>query len=236
MKKIIIAIDGFAGCGKSTTAQQVAQNLDYVYITTGAMYRATTLYLLSENIPFDTENEEMKKALKEMRIELRVDDISKVAETYLNGKHVEKELRTPAVSSKVSQVSVYPSVRKEMVRQQRMIGEHGGIVMDGRDIGTVVFPYADLKIFMRAEVGVRAERRLEELRANGIEISLEEVVENLKERDRIDTSRKESPLKQAEDAIVIDTTYLTIAEQVEQVCQLAKERIQLLNKENVKFE
>lgn len=228
MKKIIIAIDGYAGCGKSTTAQQVAQNLDYIYITTGAMYRATTLYLLSKNISFEEESEALQKALSEMRIELRVNEETKVAETYLNGRYVEKELRTPEVSSKVSQVSVHPSVRKEMVRQQRMMGEKGGIVMDGRDIGTVVFPYAELKIFMKAEVEVRAQRRLQELRENGIQITLEEVVENLKERDRIDTSREQSPLKQAADAIVIDTTYLSIDEQVDQVCQWANKRLLML--------
>lgn len=225
MKKIIIAIDGYAGCGKSTTAQQVAQNLDYIYITTGAMYRATTLYFLSKDISFEHENDEMIEALKDMRIELKVDEGSNVAETYLNGKHVEKELRTPIVSDNVSQVSVYPAVRKEMVRQQRMIGKEGGIVMDGRDIGTVVFPYAELKIFMMADVEVRAQRRLEEMRASGIEISFEEVVENLKERDRIDTSRKESPLKQADDAIVIDTTHMTIEGQVQKVCKLAAEKL-----------
>lgn len=228
MKKIIIAIDGYAGCGKSTTAQQVARNLDYIYITTGAMYRATTLYFLSNNIPFDTENPEMVEALKDMRIELKVNQESNTAETYLNGKHVEAELRTPRVSDQVSQVSVYPVVRREMVRQQRMIGEKGGIVMDGRDIGTVVFPYAELKIFMKADVEVRAMRRLEEMKENGIEISFDEVVANLKERDRIDTSRKESPLKQAEDAIVIDTTHMTIEEQVEKVCKLAREKMMLV--------
>lgn len=230
MKKIIIAIDGFAGCGKSTTAQQVAEKLDYIYITTGAMYRATTLYFLRNGLPFDEENEAMKVALSKMKIELKVEGDSKVAETYLNGEHVEAELRTPEVNAHVSQVSVHPLVRKEMVRQQRMIGEKGGIVMDGRDIGTVVFPQADLKIFMKAEVKVRAERRLQEMKERGTEISLEEVIENLKERDRIDTSRKESPLKQAADAIVIDTTHMTIPDQVEQVCRLAKRKMKELNK------
>jgi len=225
VKKIIIAIDGYAGCGKSTTAKQVAANLDFIYITTGAMYRATTLYFLSNNIAYDRESKEMAAALKDMRIELKVNENSKVAETYLNGKYVEKELRTPEVSSIVSAVSVHPSVREEMVRQQRMIGAEGGIVMDGRDIGTVVFPFAELKIFMTAEVEVRAQRRLEELQANGVEVSFDEVLENLKERDRIDTTRKQSPLKQAEDAIVIDTTYLSIDQQVEKVCQLARERM-----------
>ena len=230
MKKIIIAIDGFAGCGKSTTAQLVAEKLDYIYITTGAMYRATTLHFLRNGIPFDSENEKMEKALEQMRIELRVEGEHKVAQTYLNGVHVEDVLRTPEVNDNVSQVSVYPMVRKEMVRQQRMIGEAGGIVMDGRDIGTVVFPQAELKIFMKADVEVRAQRRLQELEERGIEISLEEVVENLKERDRIDTTREQSPLKQAEDAIVIDTTYMTIPQQVEKVCKLARERMIEINK------
>ncbi|MEM6804820.1 MAG: (d)CMP kinase [Bacteroidota bacterium] len=230
MKKIIIAIDGFAGCGKSTTAQMVADRLDYIYITTGAMYRATTLYFLRENIPFEEENPIMEAALEKMRIELRVEGETKVAQTYLNGEHVELELRTPQVNDHVSQVSVYAMVRKEMVRQQRMIGKEGGIVMDGRDIGTVVFPHAELKIFMKADVKVRAYRRLRELKERGVEISLEKVIENLKERDRIDTTRKQSPLKQAEDAIVIDTTHMSIDEQVNRVCKFARERMKKLNK------
>lgn len=230
MKKIIIAIDGYAGCGKSTTAQLVADKLDYIYITTGAMYRATTLYFLRENIPFEQENPEMEAALKKMRIELRVEGDTKVAQTYLNGELVEAELRTPEVNDHVSPVSVHALVRKEMVRQQRMIGKDGGIVMDGRDIGTVVFPHAELKIFMKADVKVRAYRRLRELQERGVEISLDEVVENLKERDKIDTTRKQSPLKQAEDAIVIDTTHMSIDEQVNRVCKLAEERMKKLNK------
>ncbi|MEL6255122.1 MAG: (d)CMP kinase [Bacteroidota bacterium] len=230
MKKIIIAIDGFAGCGKSTTAQLVAEKLDYIYITTGAMYRATTLYFLRNAIPFEKENEKMQQALREMRIELKVEGEHPVAQTYLNGQHVEDELRTPEVNANVSPVSVHPMVRKEMVRQQRMIGKNGGIVMDGRDIGTVVFPEAELKIFMTADVWIRAKRRLQEMEERGIETNLEEVVENLKERDRIDTTRKQSPLKQAEDAVVIDTTHLTIPEQVEMVCKLAMEKMIEINK------
>ena len=225
MKKITIAIDGFAGCGKSTTAQLVARELSYLYITSGAMYRAVALYFLENNIPFEQESGQIKKALKHIHIDFQLPPGKVTPLTILNNREVEREIRSPEVSEIVSQVSIHPSIRHEMVNQQRRIGKNGGIVMDGRDIGTVVFPKAELKIFMTADVEIRAQRRRAEMLEKGVEISMEEVVKNLKERDRIDSTRAISPLKQADDAIVIDTSHLNIEQQVKIVCSWAWKRI-----------
>ena len=225
MKKITIAIDGFAGCGKSTTAQLVAKELSYLYITSGAMYRAVALYFLQNDISFEYENDEIRQALKNIHIDFRVIPGEITPQTLLNQQEVEREIRSPEVSEIVSQVSVHPSIRYEMVEQQRRIGKDGGIVMDGRDIGTVVFPNAELKIFMTADVEIRAQRRRAELMEKGVNITLEEVIENLRERDRIDSTRAVSPLKQADDAIVIDTSHLNIDQQVEIVCSWAWKKI-----------
>jgi cytidylate kinase len=224
VKKITIAIDGYAGCGKSTTARQVAHELGYLYLDTGAMYRAVSLYFLRQGIPFEEETPALLAALQEIEIDF-VRHADGSAQTRLNGEIVEKEIRSPEVSAVVSPVSVHAAVREAMVAQQRRMGAAKGVVLEGRDIGTVVFPDAELKVFMTSEMEVRAKRRLKEMEAKGIDISLAQVIENLKERDRIDTTRKHSPLKQAEDAMVMDTTNMTISEQIATVCDWARERM-----------
>jgi len=223
LKKIVIAIDGLSGCGKSTTAKRVAAHLGYLYIDTGAMYRAVSLYFLQHGIQFDQDSPEVQTALQNICIDLKPHAEHFSWETYLNGEEIEEKLRTPEVSQVVSKVSALPSVRKAMVAQQQRMGKEKGVVMDGRDIGTVVFPHAELKVFMTASLEVRAMRRQQELAQKGIQVSLGEIRENLAERDRLDSSRKIAPLKQAHDAIVIDTTELTIETQVQRVCDLARE-------------
>jgi cytidylate kinase len=219
IKKIVIAIDGYSACGKSTTARQVAAILGYRYIDTGAMYRAVTLYFLEHHISL-TNPKEITRALQQINIAFKVNS-KNISETYLNGLTVENAIRKMKVSENVSQISAIKEVRSFLVEQQRRMGKERGIVMDGRDIGTVVFPNADLKVFMNAETLVRAFRRQKELLAKGNMVDLDEVVDNLLKRDKIDTTRQESPLKQAEDALVIDTTHITIDEQVDEVVRLA---------------
>ena len=225
MNDIIIAIDGFAGCGKSSTARRVAKELDYLYLDSGAMYRAVALYFYRYDIDPNQPYKEIKDVLDNIFIDFVFSPGSKIPQISLNGEIVDREIRKPEVSSIVSQVSAHIPVRKELVDQQRRLGERGGVVMDGRDIGTVVFPNAELKIFMVADVAVRAIRRQKELKDQGINASINDVLENLQERDRIDSTRKISPIKQAKDAIVLDTTNLTIEDQVMYVVNLAKERI-----------
>lgn len=222
VKKIVIAIDGYSACGKSTTAKQVANILGYRYIDTGAMYRAVTLYFLDHHVSL-TNPREIGKALEQIHISFKVNSRN-VSETYLNGLNVERDIRNMRVSESVSQVSALRDVRHALVEQQRRMGKEKGVVMDGRDIGTVVFPGAELKLFMTAEILVRAFRRQRELLDRGQLVDLDEVIDNLVRRDRIDTSRQESPLKQAEDAIVIDTTHITIDEQVDEAVRLALSR------------
>lgn len=219
MSKIIIAIDGYSSCGKSTTAKQVAAHLGYGYIDTGAMYRAVTLYFIQNHVSCTNPNE-VSKALSEITIEFRLDENQK-NNTYLNGLNVEDEIRKLYVANRVSEVSAVAEVRHAMVDQQRKMGKKRGFVMDGRDIGTVVFPDAELKVFMTADPLVRGQRRQIELMEKGDLLDLEEIMQNLKKRDLIDTTRTESPLKQADDAEVIDTTYMTLDEQIDQVCILA---------------
>ena len=222
-RKIVIAIDGYSACGKSTTAKQVATILGYRYIDTGAMYRAVTLYFLDHHVSL-TNPKEVSKALKEINISFKVNS-KNITETYLNGLNVEGDIRKMRVSENVSQVSTIKEVRGAMVEQQRKLGKEKGVVMDGRDIGTVVFPDAELKLFMTAETLVRAFRRQRELLAKDQLVDLDEVIDNILQRDKIDTTRKESPLRKADDAIEIDTTHITIDEQVDEVVRLALARV-----------
>jgi cytidylate kinase len=218
LKKIVIAIDGYSACGKSSTAKQVASRLGYTFIDSGAMYRATTLYLLENNIELQN--------IPSVRENLDAINISfEGASILLNGRNVDKEIRTADVNKNVSVVSAISEVRKKMVFQQHEIGKEKGVVMDGRDIGTVVFPEAELKVFMTAEMEVRAKRREKELLEKGLNESLESITKNLIERDHMDSTRKDSPLKMASDAVEIDTTHITLEEQIDLIVQLAKERI-----------
>lgn len=218
LKKIVIAIDGYSACGKSTTAKQVASILGYRYIDTGAMYRAVTLYFLDHHVAL-TNPREVSRALQQIHITFKVNSKS-VSETFLNGLNVEREIRNMRVSENVSQVSTIKEVRQTLVEQQRRMGKEKGVVMDGRDIGTVVFPTAELKLFMTADILVRAFRRQRELLDRGQLVDLDDVIDNLLQRDKIDTGRQESPLRQADDAIVIDTTHITIDEQVDEAVRL----------------
>lgn len=220
-ENFIIAIDGFSSCGKSTVAKAVAKALKFVFIDSGAMYRAVTLYFLRQGVDW-THDDEIKEALKHIRIDLlpQGDSIS----VLLNGEDVSKEIRTMYVSEKVSEVSAIKEVRRALLKQQQELGEKRNIVMDGRDIGTSVFPDANLKIFMTARPDVRAERRWAELSAKGEVISIEEVRENLAHRDHIDSTREESPLRQAEDAIVLDNSDLTQDQQLQVVLDEYKKR------------
>lgn len=219
MPKIIVAIDGYSACGKSTTAQLVAKALKYSYVDSGAMYRAVTLYFMRNHIN-PTNPKQVAKALSEIEIGFRYNPLTGKSDTLLNTENVEDEIRTMEISNRVSEVSALPEVRKEMVAQQQKMGKKKGLVMDGRDIGTTVFPNAELKVFMTANMEIRAYRRQQELLAKDQLIPLIEIEKNLSERDRIDTSRKDSPLRKADDAIVIDNTQLTIDEQVEIVLRM----------------
>lgn len=220
-KGIVIAIDGYSGTGKSTTAKRVAAELGYIYVDTGAMYRAVTLAFIRGSVDISLP-EQVQEALAGIKINFVLNEASGDQETYLNDENVESEIRGIEVSDLVSDISAISAVRRQLVAQQRAMGEVGGVVMDGRDIGTVVFPDADLKIFMTASDEIRAERRWEELLVQGKNISKEEVLNNLRTRDKIDTSRADSPLRKADDAIVIDTSNITIEQQVKDILKLAK--------------
>jgi cytidylate kinase len=221
IQKIIIAIDGYSSCGKSTTAKLVAANLGFGYVDTGAMYRAVTLYFLENNITY-TNPKEVDKALQNINISFHHNIKTNENETYLNGVYIEKEIRKMYISNQVSEVSAIAEVRHAMVAQQQKMGKRKGIVMDGRDIGTRVFPEAELKIFMTADLQLRAFRRQQELMEKKQLVNLEDIIKNLLHRDSIDTTRKESPLIQAPDAHLIDTSFITVEEQVEQVVNLAQ--------------
>ena len=215
MKKITIAIDGFSSCGKSTMAKDLAREVGYIYIDSGAMYRAVTLYSIENGI-FDgdvIDTEKLKKAIKDIQISFRPNPETGRPDTYLNGVNVENKIRTMGVSSKVSPISALDFVREAMVAQQQAMGKEKGIVMDGRDIGTTVFPDAELKIFVTATPEIRAQRRFDELKAKGQEASFDEILENVKQRDYIDQNRAVSPLRKAEDALLLDNTDLSIEEQ-----------------------
>ncbi len=217
MKKIIVAIDGYSSCGKSTLAKALAGRLGYAYVDSGAMYRAATLYLLRHGIGIG-EEDAVEAALD--AIHIRFERNPSGNRTLLNGEDVEEQIRSMEVSAVVSEVSAISPVRRAMVRQQQNMGKHKGIVMDGRDIGTVVFPDAELKIFLTAAKEIRVARRYRELKAKGIDISLGEVEENLAHRDLIDSTRDDSPLRQAGDAVVLDNSHLTPEQQLDQALQL----------------
>lgn len=221
-QKITIAIDGYSSCGKSTLAKELAKELQYVFIDSGAMYRGVTLFAL-ENKWIDGDNVNQKKlilALPEIQLNFKLNSETKSPELYLNGKNVSKEIRTPKVSAHVSLVASIKEVREKLVASQREMGKEGGIVMDGRDIGSVVFPNAELKLFVTASADVRTERRYEELIFKGVSITKEEVKANLLKRDKIDSTRKESPLIQTKDAIILDNTHLDREEQLKVALEL----------------
>jgi CMP/dCMP kinase len=223
MRKIIIAIDGYSACGKSTTAKEVAKILGYRYIDSGAMYRAVTLYFLDHHIAL-TNPREVAKALEQIRIYFVINSKG-VSETFLNGISVEKKIRKMRVSENVSQVSAIKEVRTAMVAQQRKLGKEKAVVMDGRDIGTVVFPAAELKLFLTADILTRAFRRQRELLEHDDMVDIDAIVANLNQRDQMDSVRKESPLVKAPDAVGIDTTHVTIDEQVDEAIRMALSRI-----------
>jgi len=223
MSGIIIAIDGYSACGKSTTAREVARQLNYTYIDSGAMYRAVTLYFMQQHIS-PSNPHEVEKSLESITIHFKRDESGDPV-TYLNGLNVEEEIRQMEVSKKVSEVSALHQVRHAMVAQQRKMGKQRSIVMDGRDIGSVVFKDAELKIFMVADFNVRIMRRQKELIEKGILIDFDEVKANLTQRDCMDSTREESPLIQAEDAVIINNTFMTFDEQVEEIIQLATGKI-----------
>lgn len=231
MKKIIIAIDGFSACGKSTTARQVAQELNYKYIDSGAMYRAVTHYFLEHHVAI-TNPKEVDRALNEIKITFIINSKG-ATETFLNGINVEWDIRRMRISEYVSQVSAIKPVRVAMVDQQRKLGKHRGVVMDGRDIGSVVFPEAELKIFLTADILVRAFRRQKELLERDDLIDIDTIIENLEKRDEIDSNRVESPLIKAADALSIDTTHITIDEQVDEVIRMAVTKMIPPKKEKV---
>ncbi|MCO6173579.1 (d)CMP kinase [Flavobacterium sp. NRK F10] len=227
MKKIIIAIDGFSSTGKSTLAKQLAKELGYVYVDTGAMYRAVTYFAMQNHWVSEEhlDKEQVAQNLNKVQLRFQFNDTLGFAEMYLNGENVEKEIRTLEVSQKVSRIAEISEVRAKLVQQQQEMGQDKGIVMDGRDIGTVVFPEAELKIFMTASAETRAERRYKELLDKGQTVTYEEVLENVEQRDYIDTHREDSPLVQAEDAVVIDNSDLTREEQFAKVMELVKQKI-----------
>ncbi|HYG39170.1 MAG TPA: (d)CMP kinase [Cytophagales bacterium] len=232
MRKIVIAIDGYSGCGKSTTAKSVAAHLGYVYIDSGAMYRAVTLYFHDNYVNLENPLA-VNKALENIQIKFQINPTNKCNEVYLNGLNVEKEIRKLYVSDKVSEVSAIPEVRHHMTAIQKKLGKKRGVVMDGRDIGTTVFPDAELKIFMEADIYIRAQRRQKEMFEKDQVAGLEEIIENLKKRDFLDTTRKESPLVKANDAFLIDTTFITIDEQVDKILDLATGKIFIGEEEKV---
>ncbi|SDL02191.1 cytidylate kinase [Catalinimonas alkaloidigena] len=224
MHKITVAIDGYSGCGKSTTARLVADALQYTYLDTGAMYRAVTHYFLENHVDWN-DADAVAAALPRIRVSFGERRADGGRDTLLNGANVEDAIRSMAVSSKVSEVSAVPAVRRFLVAQQQQIGQAKGVVAEGRDMGTHVFPEAELKVFVTADMDVRAERRQAELQAKGQDVSLQEIRDNLTHRDRIDTSRDDTPLRQADDAEVLDTTHLTIPQQVAWVVERARTRM-----------
>lgn len=213
---IIIAIDGHSSCGKSTMAKDLARAIGYIYVDTGAMYRAVTLYSIRRGLWKDgaLDAETLRSEMSDVRITFRLNTETGLPETYLNGENVEQDIRSMEVSAKVSPIATLDFVREAMVREQQAMGKSKGIVMDGRDIGTTVFPEAEMKVFVTALPHVRAQRRLDELRAKGdVAITFDDVLANIEERDRIDSTRAVSPLRQAEDALVLDNSHMTIPQQ-----------------------
>ena len=216
MSKIIIAIDGHSSCGKSTMAKALAQQVGYIYVDSGAMYRAVTLFALREqlfNADGSVQAETLQARMPEVKVHFKLDAATNLPVAYLNEERVEDEIRTLEVSQHVSPIAALPFVREAMTAAQQAMGEEKGIVMDGRDIGTAVFPHAELKIFVTASAEVRAQRRFDELQAKGLPASYEDILKNVQERDYIDSHREVSPLRQAEDALVLDNSHLTCEEQ-----------------------
>ena len=216
MSKIIIAIDGHSSCGKSTMAKALAQQVGYIYVDSGAMYRAVTLFALRHqlfNADGSVKAEDLQSRMSEVKVHFKLDPATNLPVTYLNEERVEDEIRTLEVSQHVSPIAALPFVREAMTVAQQAMGEEKGIVMDGRDIGTAVFPHAELKIFVTASAEVRAQRRFDELQAKGLPASYEDILKNVQERDYIDSHREVSPLRQAEDALVLDNSHLTREQQ-----------------------
>ena len=216
MSKIIIAIDGHSSCGKSTMAKALAQQVGYIYVDSGAMYRAVTLFALRHqlfNADGSVKAEDLQSRMSDVKVHFKLDPATNLPVTYLNEERVEDEIRTLEVSQHVSPIAALPFVREAMTAAQQAMGEEKGIVMDGRDIGTAVFPHAELKIFVTASAEVRAQRRFDELQAKGLPASYEDILKNVQERDYIDSHREVSPLRQAEDALVLDNSHLTREQQ-----------------------
>jgi cytidylate kinase len=224
MKKIIVTIDGWSSCGKSTLAKQLAKKLGYVYVDSGAMYRAITLYFLRNHIDW-TDKKEVQGALKEIHLDFRFNEQAESTEMYLNDENVEYVIRDLIIAEKVSDIAAIKEVRSFAVAQQQKMGSKKGIVMDGRDIGTVVFPRAELKIFMTADNAVRVERRFKEMYEKNPNVSIEEVKYNLEMRDYIDSHREVSPLRKADDAIELDNTNLTEEQQLQKALTWSRERL-----------
>ena len=224
-KKIVIAIDGHSSCGKSTMAKKLAKDLGYIYVDTGAMYRTVTLYALRHQL-FEADGsvkaEELKQQMGQIEVSFALNPESGLPEALLNGENVEREIRGMEVSSHVSPIAALPFVREAMVDQQRRMGEAKGIVMDGRDIGTTVFPQAELKVFVTASAEVRARRRYDELQAKGMPADYEDILKNVQERDYIDSHREVSPLRQADDALLLDNSHLTREEQQQWLMEKAQ--------------
>jgi cytidylate kinase len=227
LKKITIAIDGFSSTGKSTVAKQIAKKLKYIYVDSGAMYRAVTFYAMKMAYINDEvfNKEKLIKNLDKIHLNFILNSKNGIAEMYLNNENVEKEIRGLDVSKLVSKVAEISEVRRMLVRQQQMYGENKGVVMDGRDIGTVVFPNAELKLFMTASAEKRATRRFDELISRGDRVDFDEILKNVQYRDLIDSTRKDSPLVKADDAIEIDNSNLTLEEQFEKIYKLVKKKI-----------
>lgn len=229
MKKIVIAIDGFSSCGKSTMAKDLAREVGYIYVDTGAMYRAVTLFAMRNDV-FDAEGNidetRLKALLPDVKLTFQLNNETKLPEVCLNGENVERYIRTLEVSQHVSPIAALPFVREKLVEQQQAMGNEKGIVMDGRDIGTVVFSNAELKIFVTASAEIRAQRRFKELETKGMPADFDEILQNVEQRDYIDTHRETSPLRQADDALVLDNSHLTIAEQKVWLMEKFNERTQ----------
>ena len=229
MKKIVIAIDGYSSCGKSTMAKDLAREVGYIYVDTGAMYRAVTLFAMRNGV-FDAEGNideaRLKALLPDVKLTFQLNNETKLPEVCLNGENVERYIRTLEVSQHVSPIAALPFVREKLVEQQQAMGNEKGIVMDGRDIGTVVFPDAELKIFVTASAEIRAQRRFKELEAKGMPANFDEILQNVEQRDYIDTHRETSHLRQADDALVLDNSHLTIAEQKVWLMEKFNERTQ----------
>lgn len=225
--KITIAIDGYSSCGKSTLAKALAKKLAYLFIDSGAMYRGVTLYCMRHNLIVDgiPNTVAIEKALEDITLYFYYNSQTEQADLYLNGENVEEFIRMPEVAANVSKIATIKSVRHKLVLEQRKMGQNGGIVMDGRDIGSVVFPNAELKLFITATPEIRAHRRFKELSEKGIEVSFDEVLQNLKERDYLDSTREESPLIQTVDALIIDTSELTPESQLDLALNYAQEKL-----------